>query len=201
MGDFKVGDKVVAESSGHHLITKGEVYTVVDTKDDAFGGDLVYVTGSNGKKAGQYAWRFKLVEEPKFKVGDRVRVVNSRGAVVAVGALATIVGIDPRKKDWPLNVQWDEGPLRRNQMHGNYSAEMFEKVDTPARRFIVILERDGKLLPSTTPREYKTRERAEHVAKDMTKKHNGNFYVFESSFLSKPVKMVVETVGVEGVKL
>jgi hypothetical protein len=212
MSTFKVGDKVRALSSGHHLITEDGVYTVVGTDDRSHGGELVYVTGNNGLKAGQYAYRFEAVEaDPVFTVGQRVKITSywdSRG----LGRV--LEWKDPKRRDGKLiavahetwdggHAGWDETTPSSYTHRNNvwfYDPQCLAPAEE-ARRFIVILEKNGQLLPSTTPREYKTREQAEHVAKDMTKKHKGNFYVFESSFLAKPVTKVVETVEAEGVKL
>lgn len=209
MSTFKVGDKVRAVSSGHHQITKGEVYTVVEKEYGSYGGTLVYVLGNNGKKAGQYEYRFEPVEELVFAPGARVKI---KSPWCARGYGHILAWRDEgRHTSIPVaHDTWHDGHSGYNETKPSayafetnvwfYAPEYLE-LTPETRRFIVILEKDGQLLPATKPREYATREQAEHVAKDMTKKHSDTFYVFESTFIAKPVKKVVETVEAEGVKL
>lgn len=54
--------------------------------------------------------------------------------------------------------------------------------DSETGLYIVVVEQDGKLAPAETPKTYKTKAQAEHVAKDMAKRHGGKFLVFKATF-------------------
>ncbi len=72
---MKKGDKVVCVdpySSSPNLVIKGQVYTI-NKEPDVQGNCYIYLDGVGTSVLSS---RFKLVEQPVFKVGDRVRCIK-----------------------------------------------------------------------------------------------------------------------------
>jgi hypothetical protein len=62
-----------------------------------------------------------------FRKGQRVRLVNNSGMAAVVGAEAVLLE-NCLGDGYLARVHWEEGPLRRGQGDGGYSASKFEKI-------------------------------------------------------------------------
>ena len=138
-----------------------------------------------------------------LKVGDRVRVTKAAGVLVSVGEEGVVKGFSPSGNS--LIVAFDKyNAYRASSPHygipkghakvfdvGSYSFGL-ERIDTPrksGKTWIIVVVKDGKLAPASTPAEYATAEQARKVAHEMAEKHPGNeFYVFEAIGMAKAVK-------------
>lgn len=117
--------------------------------------------------------------EPKFKVGDRVRLARSFSGVAKVGATATV---DKRGMfDGYIDIVWDKNSLHQGQMDGGYSPDYFELLPPApsAHTTIVALIENGQPKPSSTPHVHTSTGAAEQEAKRLAAKFKGKqFGVF-----------------------
>lgn len=117
--------------------------------------------------------------QPKFKVGDRVRLARSFSGVAKVGATATV---DKRGMfDGYIDIVWDKNSLHQGQMDGGYSPDYFELLPPApsAHTTIVALIENGQPKPSSTPHVHASTGAAEKEAKRLAAKHKGQqFGVF-----------------------
>lgn len=63
----------------------------------------------------------------KFKIGDRVRAINTTSYAAQVGATATVTGPGCLGDAW-VTVKWDRNGMDKNQMDGGYREAMFELI-------------------------------------------------------------------------
>jgi hypothetical protein len=131
----------------------------------------------------------------RFSPGDRVRLVNGDGMSATAGAEAVVQ--DPaykvKKFSGPLGylmVSWDRSSGLDNGQHdGGYDEKGFELADLKGpvlpEEYILILFKDGKYLPSTEPKVYKSTAQAKRVAREMTERHGGEFRVMKLAGVSK----------------
>ncbi len=117
--------------------------------------------------------------QPKFKVGDRVKLARSFYGAAKVGATATI-GQRGMFGDF-VDVVWDKNHLYQGQMNGGYWPDYFELIpSTPsATATIVALIENGQPKPSSTPHVHASIGAAEKEAKRLAAKFKGQqFGVF-----------------------
>lgn len=116
--------------------------------------------------------------QPKFKVGDRVKLARSFYGAAKVGATATIG--QRGMFDGFVDVVWDKNSLYQSQMDGGYSPDYFELVpSTPSVTTIVALIENGQPKPSSTPHVHASTGAAEKEAKRLAAKYKGKqFGVF-----------------------
>lgn len=121
----------------------------------------------------------KKAATPKFKVGDRVRLVVDDGNAVKVGATG-VVG--PRAEfGMFVDIIWDQTELRNHQMHGGHFKSSFEHADTPtvATTAIVALIENGQPKPAAVPHVHATQAAATKEANRLAGVHKGKqFGVF-----------------------
>lgn len=124
--------------------------------------------------------------EPKFKVSDRVRLINNGAMAAKVGATATVTAIDR----W-LRVKWDRNDLSGTQSDGGYCPDSFELAH-PATLIVALIE-NGQPRPATHPYIHRSREAATAEADRLAGKHKGQeFGVFELVDTRKVDKPVYE---------
>jgi len=116
--------------------------------------------------------------QPKFKVGDRVKLARSFFGVAKVGATAT-VGERGMFSDY-VDIVWDKNHLYQGQMNGGYSPDYFELLPaSPPTTAIVALIENGQPKPSSTPHVHTSTGAAEKEAKRLAAKYKGQqFGVF-----------------------
>lgn len=116
--------------------------------------------------------------QPKFKVGDRVKLARSFFGVAKVGATAT-VGERGMFSDY-VDIVWDKNHLYQGQMNGGYSPDYFELLPaSPPTTAIVALIENGQPKPSSTPHVHTSTEAAEKEATRLAAKYKGKkFGVF-----------------------
>jgi hypothetical protein len=117
--------------------------------------------------------------QPKFKVGDRVKLARSFYGAAKVGATATIG--QRGMFDGFVDVVWDKNHLYQGQMNGGYLPDYFELIpSTPSdHTTIVALIEDGQPKPSSTPHVHASTGAAEKEAKRLAAKYKGKqFGVF-----------------------
>ncbi len=69
----------------------------------------------------------------KFKVGDKVKLINADGLMAKIGATAIVVGYLESNKDFGLyyiDINWIHDSLSGEQSDGGYYADVFEVVPT-----------------------------------------------------------------------
>lgn len=129
----------------------------------------------------------------KFKAGDRVirNAVGPGRTLAKPGDKATVFRVDHEY----VYVQWAE---KNGQADGAYYPDIFDLDREAPGTYIVIVEKNGKLAPSTTPKTYKSKEQADKVAEQMATRHGGKFYVFKAvSYTELPPPVVVTPKKVE----
>ncbi len=117
--------------------------------------------------------------QPKFKVGDRVKLVRSFYGAAKVGATAAI-GQRGMFGGF-VDVVWDKNHLYQGQMNGGYLPDYFELIpSTPSDHItIVALIENGQPKPSSTPHVHASTGAAEKEAKRLAAKYKGKqFGVF-----------------------
>ncbi|MBA8797888.1 hypothetical protein FHW77_001570 [Agrobacterium sp. RC10-4-1] len=117
--------------------------------------------------------------QPKFKVGDRVKLARSFYGAAKVGATATIG--QRGMFDGFVDVVWDKNSLHQGQVNGGYSPDYFELIpSTPSdHTTIVALIENGQPKPSSTPHVHASTGAAEKEAKRLAAKYKGKqFGVF-----------------------
>lgn len=187
MGSFKIGDKVrcvnnPSDALDRDLVGKtGEVMRVFD-------GAYIEVKwndwGLGWGKSGAY-WNISpknvVEDDAVFKTDDKVRIKERHHAFA--GSIGTVVeDRGSLHSIYPVIVRKPDGG---NEPFAYDDLERVEDVPVPeAGIFIVVVEKDGKLAPATTPKVYGTDRQAKHVADDMAKRHGGKFLVFRATYES-----------------
>ena len=133
--EFKVGDEV--EIIGE-VPTFGNTYVgmkgvIKGLNVCEYPNGFAHAVKFNNSIYDVYASSLKLVkEEPKFKVGDRVRVVEAEGYGNIIGRKGTIKGVETvSKTNFPYMVQLDNGSLL---VFSRYALELISeenRVDYP----------------------------------------------------------------------
>lgn len=118
--------------------------------------------------------------QPKFKVGDRVKLARSFFGVAKVGATAT-VGKRGMFSGF-VDIVWDKNSLHQGQMDGGYTPDYFELLPTsplaPTTTIVALIE-NGQPKPSSTPHVHASTGAAEKEAKRLAAKYKGKqFGVF-----------------------
>ena len=138
-----------------------------------------------------------------LKVGDRIRVTKGSSLYVSVGEEGTVKSVSQSGDSFLVAFDSYNRCRGASLIHGiprgharvfdagSYSFGL-ERIDTPrksGKTWIIVVVKDGKLAPASTPAEYATAEQARKVAHEMAEKHPGNeFYVFEAIGMAKAVK-------------
>jgi hypothetical protein len=67
----------------------------------------------------------------KFKVGDKVRLINGEGIEAKVGATAIVVGYEESCDDtlYYINIKWDRNELSGTQSDGGYYGDDVEVIE------------------------------------------------------------------------
>jgi hypothetical protein len=123
-----------------------------------------------------YKSKYTTLRTDDVKLGDKVRLVVDPGTVdgFIVGDAYEVVSVGSSS----ISVKLPNG----STTHG-WMAKRFEKVTeagaSHSMHYFIALEQNGQYAPSTTPKQYRTLEQAETVAKEMSERHGKVFYVLQ----------------------
>lgn len=193
MAKFKVGDKVRITNGGipgcpGHALRVGSTATITSLRSDGLGAALSGI-GDHGRPISQTLWfaQFEAVTAPKFKVGDKVRIVgpSQTGGDVRRGEVVTVSSV---QTDYLSNT-WYNVTVRPRCPLSTYAATSLEAVvEPPAVKapYIVMLRgKDGRLAPSSHPAEHDASD-ANLEANRLAKKHGETFEVWKRDYKVEP---------------
>ncbi|WP_316172997.1 hypothetical protein [Bradyrhizobium sp. SZCCHNRI2049] len=110
--------------------------------------------------------------------GEYVMLRDTGRTRAKAGAIGKIV--EKRYPFFKIEWQHDNG-LAEGQMDGNYRYDAFETMKQPDKGdYIIVLKKDDQYQPAERPRVYVTEAQAMAVASLMSKKHDGEFFVFKA---------------------
>jgi hypothetical protein len=189
MGSFKVGDRVrciqrPSDNAGRRSLLRktgtveqvnhaASVVVSWDDWHDGWGADESKWTVMNDEV--QLIANSSSSSSGLFKAGDKVIIKESGNE--HYGETATVISDDGDRGIFPVKVRRQDGgtePFARRNLERASEAGLY----------VVIVEKEGKLAPATTPKVYGTYRQANNVADDMAKRHGGKFLVFRATYES-----------------
>lgn len=191
---LKVGDLAIYSLTGPRREARGKVVRI----KIAAGGGFGYTTLDGKISGGTFSSDFKPVTKASevYKIGDRVRLVKTgkfediRYEKIVTGTVKQL-GLRVDRQDLAL-ITWDQPVDYGTEWWISFkdiepASEAPKGPVLPAlpEEYILILFKDGKYLPSTEPKVYKSEAQAKRVARDMTERHGGEFRVMKLVGVSK----------------
>lgn len=188
---LKVGDLAIYLTTGANKRAHGKVVQITEVLPY----QLLYRALDGSTEGGTSRATLRPVKKVTkasevYKSGDRV-TLKKTGKFWDVTYREVLGGTVESVDSYydTLKVRWDK-PVEGGYIYWICNEDV-ERVSTPAtfapipEEYILILFKDGKYLPATEPRVYKSEAQAKRVARDMTERHGGEFRVMKLAGVSK----------------